>query len=289
MRSTKEIAAEIIDEIRNAKPAAEVCETFIHDLIGDLTSSCIRDSKYGNRKQNKRHAQKVIDWIEDGHSLLAGRPDTFDAALLFREEPTDPNWTLDAASARQSLHRTGERNTGAKGFAAIMRARVQYMRDEFSVMTESARRERSLKGILAGMRRQAKFIIDNEIGAHGNSGQDQKLAAEVALALVAKHGLPATYSSESSVYCNVARLCFEAITGRYFENGEEIYRACKLVAMEHPAVECTQLAPGLSPLLALFFVKTHIAVCLRRELRLRGRTDADFDLESIGTENAAEE
>jgi hypothetical protein len=248
MRSTEEIAAEIIDEIRKANPAAEISEIFVHRLIGRLKWPSMRDPKIGNRKQNKRYAEEVIKWIEDGHRLLAGRPDTFDSALPFGE------------------------------------LSIYYDPSLVPVVPVSAgERARSLKDILAGIRRQAKFIIDNEIGAHGNSGQDQKLAAELALGLVATYGLPATYSSENSVYCKVARLCLEAITGRSSENAEDIRRACRVVPQEHPAVELGE------PSLALTSAWLQITASMLREVRKRGLIQADLVFGRIGTEIASGE
>jgi hypothetical protein len=239
MRSTEEIAAEIVGEIRKENVAVD--EALIHYMVHGLTTPSIRDSKCGNRKQNKRYAEEVIKWIDDGQRLLAGRPETFDPLSLFREEPIEPDWP------------------------------------PLVVGRSEGKRARSLRAILAGMRRQAKLIIDNKIGAHGNSGQDQKLAAEVAAGLMAEHGLPAAYSSENSVYCKVARLCFEAITGRSSENGEDIRRACRVIAQEPPPGElATQL--GL-PSLAMLSAKVHILASMAKELRKSG---------DIGTEKASE-
>jgi len=236
MRSTEEIAASIIEEIRNAEPAADVDETVVHGLIKLIhkgTVPRIRGSQFGNRKQNKRYAEQLIKWIEDGQRLLGGCPDTFDPVLLFRKEPIDPDRTV-------------------------------------SVKESAAARARSLKDILSHIPRQATLIKNDEIGAHGNSGQDQILAAEVALALVIAHGLPARYSSENSVYCKVARLCFEAMTGRHSENGKDIRRACKHIATEHPAVKSAR------PSMVLSFVNSHLAGLLLRELRKIGIGDRDF-------------
>jgi len=112
--------------------------------------------------------------------------------------------------------------------------------------------------------------IHNMVDAHGNSGQDQKLAAEVAAIFMAEHGLPATYSSENSVYCKVARLCFEAITGHSSENGEDIRRACTVIAQQHPE-EAT--------LSANYHILASMAK-VAKELRKSG---------DIGTEKASEE
>jgi len=63
MRSTEEIAASIIEEIRNAEPAADVDETVVHGLIKLIhkgTVPRIRGSQFGNRKQNKRYAEQLI-------------------------------------------------------------------------------------------------------------------------------------------------------------------------------------------------------------------------------------
>jgi len=231
MRSTEEIAAEIVREIR--KENVRVDEARIHNMVDKLTSPSIRDFKCGNRKQNKKYAEDIIKWIEDGEKLLAGRPEAFHPASLFRERPILPDQPLIVT-----------------GFAGEL--------------------ARFLKDILAHMRQQAKSIIDIRFGAHGNSGQDQKLAAEVAAIFMAEHGLPATYSSENSVYCKVARLCFEAITGRSSENGEDIRRACTVIAQQHPE-EAT--------LSANYHILASMAK-VAKELRKSG---------DIGTEKASEE
>jgi hypothetical protein len=206
-------------------------------MVDRLAVPSIRDSKCGNRKQNKRYAEDIIKWIEDGEKLLAGRPEAFHPASLFRERPILPDQPLIV---------------------------TRFAGECFWF----------LKDILAHMRQQAKSIIDIGFGAHGNSGQDQKLAAEVAAGLMAEHGLPATYSSENSVYCTVARLCFEAITGRSSENGEDIRRACRVIAQEHAADESTQL--GLPPS-AMLSANYLILASLAKELRKSG---------DIGTEKA---
>lgn len=251
MRSTEEIAAEIIKEIRNATPVVD--ETLIHGLIEDLRAPGIRDFQFGNRSQNKRYAEKVIKWIEDGHRLLAGRPGVFDVALLFHNEPIDPDL------------------------------------GELFVPEFASERARSLKDILAGIRRQAKSIVKNRIGAHGNCGQDQKLAAQVAQGLVAKHGLPAAYSSENSVYCAVARLCFETITGRRPMNAD-ILRACRDVGQEFPAKELALLAKkGRSSPFAMGLTELHIIISKRREARKSGSIGLDLAFGRIGTEKDPEE
>ena len=228
MRSTEEIAAEIVGEIRKENVAVD--EARIHNMVDMLTVPSIRDSKCGNRKQNERYAEDIIKWIDDGEKLLAGRPEAFHPDSLFREGRILPDQPL--------------------------------------IVTRFAgERARLLKDILADLRQQAKSIIDIGFGAHGNSGQDQKLAAEVAAGLMGEHGLPATYSSENSVYCKVARLCFEAITGRSSENGEDIRRACRVIAQQHPAEE------------AMLSANYHILASMAKELRKSG---------DIGTEKASE-
>jgi len=64
MRSTEEIAAEIVREIR--KENVRVDEARIHNMVDKLTSPSIRDFKCGNRKQNKKYAEDIIKWIEMG-------------------------------------------------------------------------------------------------------------------------------------------------------------------------------------------------------------------------------
>src|SRR5262249_23202602 len=92
---------------------------------------------------------------------------------------------------------------------------------------------RSLKIIFDDMRRNCEWIIKERVGEHGNAGQKQVHAAWVAIDLMEQHGLPLTYSSETSVYRAVARLIFEAMTGVASKNGADIARACKSVALEH--------------------------------------------------------
>ena len=91
---------------------------------------------------------------------------------------------------------------------------------------------RSLKDVLAGMREECDLIIEMKVGAHGNHGHEQQRAAWASGDLMDQHGLKWGYSSESSPFCTVARLLFEAMTGRYDEN---IARACRVVARDRNA------------------------------------------------------
>ena len=138
----------------------------------------------------------MIKWIDDGLKLLAGRAEAFPPSMLFRQETDEP---------------------------------IISVYDKYGVVIAGRRQLRSLKDVLAGMREECDLIIEMKVGAHGNHGHEQQRAAWASGDLMDQHGLKWGYSSESSPFCTVARLLFEAMTGRYDEN---IARACRDVARD---------------------------------------------------------
>jgi hypothetical protein len=189
MTNVKEIAREIVKQIKHADPDADVTEAHVLDTINRWINRWRRrDLDSGLRKQNKKYAEEVIEWIKMGERLLIPRRDTVRPDYFFLD------W-----DARRS---------------AVVRMQ-------------------SLEIIFGYMRGQAEWIIKQRVGEHGNAGQAQLVAAEVALSLMEQHDLPLTYSSETSVYRTVARLIFEAMTGRVSKNGADIARACKYKVLEH--------------------------------------------------------
>jgi hypothetical protein len=84
--------------------------------------------------------------------------------------------------------------------------------------------------ILTQMREQCEWIVQNKIGVHGKSGYQQERAAIIARGLMEKYGLPLAYSSPTSAYRTTARLFFEGMTEETLDGGEDIERACKVVA-----------------------------------------------------------
>ena len=196
MRSQEEIVREIVGVIKKELPTAAVDETYIRDEIDRLRTPCNPRGEY--RKQNANYAKDVMKWIDDGLKLLAGRADAFPPALLFRQEQTKES--------------------------------IIPIYKEYGMVITDRQQLRSLKDVLAGMREECDRIIEMKVGAHGNLGHEQHRAAWASGDLMDQHGLGWAYSSESSPFCTVARLLFEAMTGRY---DEDIARACRFVAFEH--------------------------------------------------------
>ena len=207
MRSQQEIVREIVKVIKKARPTAAVDETYIRDEVDSLRTPCDPSRIY--RKQNANYAKDVIKWIDDGLKLLAGRAEAFPPSMLFRQETDEP---IISARYRRYLI--------LAGFPA---------HEKYGVVIAGRRQLRSLKDVLAGMREECDLIIEMKVGAHGNHGHEQQRAARASGDLMDQHRLKWGYSSESSPFCTVARLLFEAMTGRY---DESIARACRDVARD---------------------------------------------------------
>jgi hypothetical protein len=188
MTDSKQIAKEIVKQIKRAKPTADLSEAEVLDTVDRWQRP---DLSPGLRKQNKKYAEEVIEWIKTGERLLTPRRDTVRPSYFFSD------W------------------------------------NELLLQKNALVRMRSLKKIFDDMRRQCEWIIEQKIGEHGNAGQEQVRAAWAAVDLMERHGLPLAYSSENSAYRTVARLLFEAMTGRTSKNGADIARACKSVVLEH--------------------------------------------------------
>ena len=94
--------------------------------------------------------------------------------------------------------------------------------------------------ILHAMREKCEWLLQSKPGAHRNSGFQQERAAAIARGLMEKHGLPLAYSSPTSAYRTTARLFLEGMTGQTSPGGEDIERACQVVAKrpkDAPALE----------------------------------------------------
>ena len=100
----------------------------------------------------------------------------------------------------------------------------------------------SLNKILGNMRIVCAALVKKKYGLHPNSGRNQDIAAAAAIKLMERCGLSHfAYSSETSVFCEIARLCFEAITG---EHGVNIARACRDAVQERNAKLAAELSIG---------------------------------------------
>jgi hypothetical protein len=196
MTDPKQIAKEIVKQIKRVKPAADVGEQEILDRIDTARR---KNQSFGSRKRNKEYAKEALDWVKAGQRLLTPRQDTMPPGMLFLN------------------------------FSAFKIA------EQHEVFTDEEKHRPTLEMILTRMQQQCEILINSEIGDHGNAGRLQLQAAYAAIWLMDQYGLPVTYSSETAVYRTVARLLFEAMTGQTSEDGADIARACKKAALERNA------------------------------------------------------
>jgi hypothetical protein len=106
MVDAKEIATEIVNEIKKANSSAGVSQAEILAVIGKLK----KPKFFGYRKNNAEFAREVIAWVKMGQKLLAGRPETYEPALLICRTTDSPNIALRASAGLEGHPR---RHAGA--------------------------------------------------------------------------------------------------------------------------------------------------------------------------------
>jgi hypothetical protein len=197
MSNCKQIAKEIVKQIKRANPAADVNES---DVLDTIDRAPRKNRSLGLRKRNKEYFNEALDWIRTGERLLTLRDDdVVHPVFLFVEH-------------------------------SALEIALQY-----GVVIDDRKHRQALQVILNDMRQNCEILIDSKVGDHGNAGRAQQQAAYAAIWLMERHGLPVTYSSETAVYRVVARLLFEAMTGQTSEDGADIARACKDAALQRNA------------------------------------------------------
>jgi hypothetical protein len=172
MVDIREIAREIVKEIKRAKPFADVSESEIYNRVEKFRAFRLQPVL---RKHSAKYAADIFKWIDEGEKLLISRRRPF----------------------------------------LIYEAQGRRLKDIFADMREQCRRHRGF-------------------GVHGNAGHIQEEAASFASNLLLDHGLPLTYSSETSTFRKIARLFFEARVGTA-ANGADIARACRIIALDWKA------------------------------------------------------
>jgi hypothetical protein len=143
----------------------------------------------GYRRDNIEYANKLRKWINKGEELLLNPPEGFNFDMLF---------ALNTAETVSDLMRDAD-------------ARKEYLHEVLSVMLN-----------------RCSKIIATKFGEHGSSGYQQEQAAIASGELMQHCGLPLTYSTDNSKYCEVARIFYEEMTGKAGDT--DLYRACQRMA-----------------------------------------------------------
>jgi hypothetical protein len=194
VRADREIVEDILKELRKA--GAEVPDTQIHKLIKAWREIVHLGPSSGNRKANKKYAERVISWIDAGAQMFSDPPEDFPLNDLF----TPPD---DSPLADLAIYPNDERCN-----------------------------DWLFTGILADMRKKCKWTIDHRVGEHANSGYQQERAARMSRGLLKSYKIPLHPSSPTSTYRRVASLIFEVMTGTY---DVDLKRACEPWPRSRPA------------------------------------------------------
>jgi hypothetical protein len=88
-------------------------------------------------------------------------------------------------------------------------------------------RRNSFLATLKELRERCNQIIEREPGVHKNMAYVQRMAAGYSRTLMELCGLEVVYTNPNSVYCTVASLLYEGLTG---VQGQDLERACEAVA-----------------------------------------------------------
>ena len=218
-RSTETRTDLILDIVERRDDSA------IRDFVDVVMKSVRNDAGRtpSNQKKNLDYAAKVIRWIDEGTKLLSHPPEGFNEFTLFAPEDREFLPWLKAT----------------RGWATVYEAlqnadkRWDKLRAQLDVQ-------------LSMLRDRCKWISKHKFGEHGGASYQQERAARAALMVVLKCGIAATYSNTNSIYCRVAAVFYEELTGKV---DKEIRRACEREARAPDrarfALEIAEL-PGLA-------------------------------------------
>jgi hypothetical protein len=199
VRTDREIVEDILKEARKA--GVEMPDTRVYELIERVRKLKLYGTLNGNRKSNRRHAKKIIAWIDEGKQLFALYDENF---------PWDFIFTPDAPPEQET-----------RSFPLTDDDRIEVIRQK------SRERHGGLGKLVGEMRWKCKWIIDHRVGAHGGSGHPQEWAAMASRILLESVEIPLRYGSPRSTYRETSSLFFEAMTGTY---GVDLERACRAIA-----------------------------------------------------------
>jgi hypothetical protein len=211
MVDIKEIAKEIVNRIKTAKPikgarpSAAITETEILAVISALKEPKAPPLQYW--EHNKAYVHDILKWIENGQRLLSGRRDAIPPVAFFSRDPTKSN------------DRILVENVWVPGTTTHPFFQQQLQ---------------SLKNALADMQEQCNRFIQYKIGADRRAEHNKKRAALAAFELLEQHGRRVQPNSPTSAFRQVAGLFFQAMTGS--DEYRDIERPCESVAREWKAI-----------------------------------------------------
>jgi hypothetical protein len=222
-RSTEEIARDIMSALQKATSAVLVTKVEVREMIDRLRSRAQKPPRLGYQTDNEKYAKKVIKWINEGQKLYASRPPGLPDLLSWPGPfvPTEFEYA-------DLMEEAGPYQTGvAKTLEEAERLNVEPAPEVISGLGH-------VFSILGAVRQECERIINTKQGVHHNARSRQYHAAFEAQSLALKHKLKLAYASPTSAYRTIARLFFEAIAERPLNNGEDIERACEIVARGFP-------------------------------------------------------
>jgi hypothetical protein len=175
-RKTDELVAAIIGEFAIANPNFYVpsIEADVRAFVAALQNRGNEEPALGYEVDNKRRAERLRTWIEQGQALLAEMPKTFRTVLFIGR----------ASELYDFLDR------------------------------EVALRQQRILSLLQSLATRCDSIIERGIGAHRATDFEKLRAATAARYFTERCGIPLAYSNPNSAYCVTAPLFYEAATGR---------------------------------------------------------------------------
>jgi len=200
-RSTDEIVAEIMKEVKYLP-----VEVYVRRLIDDLRAGCSPFT--GSRRDNKEYLSDLRKWTDKGKTLLSRAPRPL-AAAVFAPERFESLYPLH-------------------GTALGINPRTR------DYLAQDPERLSALNSELDRIRARCDELARRDLGKHAGAKSQQHHAAiasrTVLEAVASQTGTKLSLSrSATGKYCKVARLFFEAATGKHNEN---LQRACEAVARD---------------------------------------------------------
>jgi hypothetical protein len=207
--------ADIVDRIVEEVGGDQSIREFVRDLMNGLLVLKNSPPLMGNAKVNEEYARRLLRRINKLEETLKAVPEGFPLSFLFTPERLLPLFL-------QSQVPIG-RDATVEIAPELAEQILQEPEDRLEWLCEE----------MARLRTQCERIIQNRLGEHGNTGYPQERAAVAARELMERCGLPLT-CSQSSKYCIIAGMFYEAMTG--LEN-QDLRRACESMARSRLGTE----------------------------------------------------
>lgn len=197
-RSTDDIVAAIIEIVKD--PSVKV----FAELLIDYLRAVKLQPLTGNRKKNKQSAERLSKQLEAVKETLKKAPPEL-VSFVFEPEKFGPLYM--------------------EGTPIELVSRLPHAPTDVRDLSLAQERRKHFIGEVDRQIARCGHATAARIGKHGSEEYPQQRAAIASRAIMERRGLPLTIS-ETSEYCKVASLLFEAMTGK---DEQDLRRACRAV------------------------------------------------------------